>query len=121
MKKRVLVVENDRAILALIEILLEEAGYELRMFSNDQNIFNNIVEFKPDIVILDILQPTLAGTELCRQLKAAKTTCHIPIVALSTHPKIEKVKEICADEIVPKPFDIDGLLDILAEQLADAD
>ena len=117
MKKRVLVVENNKEILELISIVLEDAGYDLSLSLNEQGIFNHIVDFKPDAILLDIIKPTVEGTELCRQLKEAEGTKHIPVIVLSTHPQIEKVKDICADDIVEKPFDIEGLLEALNEQL----
>ena len=120
MKKRILVVENDKAILELIGILLNEAGYELSLYTNERNILAHVNAFKPDAILLDVMRPTPEGTELCRQLKEEEETSHIPIIALSTHPHIQKVKEVCADEIVAKPFDIDGLLEILQDQLKNA-
>ncbi|RZL32623.1 MAG: response regulator, partial [Pedobacter sp.] len=112
------VVENNKDILGLISMVLEQAGYEYELYTNERNIFEHIIQFEPDAILLDIIQPTLEGTELCRQIKEAEGTTHIPIIVLSTHPKIEKVKEICADEVIAKPFDIDFLLDTLAESLA---
>ncbi len=117
MKKRVLIVENNKEILELISIVLEDAGYDLSLYLNEQGIFEHIVEFKPDAILLDIIKPTIEGTELCRQIKEAEGTKHIPVIVLSTHPQIEKVKDICADDIVEKPFDIDGLLSALEEHL----
>lgn len=120
MKKRVLVIENDQHILELIGLILDEAGYETALYGNEAHIFDHIVNFRPDAIILDIFKPTLEGTELCRQLNEAQQTSHIPIIALSTHPQIQKFKEICADETVSKPFNIDGLLEVLQEQLRSA-
>ncbi|MBB2144797.1 response regulator [Pedobacter sp. LMG 31464] len=117
MKKRVLVVENNKDILELISLILDEAGYELSLYTNERNIFEHIVSFQPDAILLDIVRPTVEGTELCRQIKEAEGTSHIPVIVLSTHPQIERVKEVCADEVVPKPFDIDALLETLEEQL----
>jgi len=117
MKKRVLVIENNEEILELISIVLEEAGYELSLWSNEHGIFEHICEFKPHAILLDIIKPTIEGTELCRQIKEAEGTKHIPVIVLSTHPQIEKVKDICADDIIEKPFDIEGLLAALSEQL----
>ena len=117
MKKRILVVESDKDILELISIVLDEAGYDYSLYSNEKDIFEHIVEFKPDAILLDIVRPTVEGTELCRQIKAAEGTKQIPVVVLSTHPQIERVKEVCADEVVPKPFDIDTLLETLKDQL----
>jgi DNA-binding response OmpR family regulator len=120
MKKRVLVVENDPSILEIISIVLEQAGYEVLAYRNENGLFNHVVDFKPDAVILDIIKPTAEGTALCEEIKAAENTSHIPVVVLSTHPKIQKVKEICADEVIEKPFDIDGLLEVLKDQLRSA-
>ncbi len=120
MRKRILVVENNPDILELISLVLEEAGYEVNLFANEHDIFEHIVKFQPDAILLDIVQPTVQGTELCRQIKEAEGTSHIPVIVLSTHPHIKKVKEVCADEVVPKPFDIDGLVEIISEQLKTA-
>ncbi len=117
MKKRILVVENNKDILEVIALILEQEGYELSLYTSERDIFEHILAFQPDAILLDIVKPTLEGTELCRQIKAAESTSHIPVIVLSTHPQIQKVKEVCADEVVPKPFDIDGLLAILQEQL----
>jgi len=113
-------VENNRDILELIAIVLDEAGYELSLHTNENFLFEKIIEFNPDVIVLDIVRPTVEGTELCRQIKEAEGTTHIPVIVLSTHPQIHRVKEICADEIVPKPFDIDGLLETLQEQFKHA-
>ena len=121
MKKRILVVENDLAILELITLVLHEEDYVVDAIPTEKNIFDHIVSFVPDAILLDIVMPTLKGTELCREIKAAEGTKHIPVIVLSTHPQIQKVKEVCADEVVEKPFDIDGLLGVLDEQLRKAD
>ncbi|RZK56770.1 MAG: response regulator [Pedobacter sp.] len=120
MKKRILVVENNPDISELISLVLEEAGYDVNLYANENDIFNHIVDLQPDAILLDIVQPTVQGTELCRQIKEAEGTSHIPVIVLSTHPHIKKVKEVCADEVVPKPFDIDGLVEIVGEQLKSA-
>lgn len=117
MRKRILVVENNKDILELISLVLEEAGYDVNLFSNEKDIFSHIVKFQPDAILLDIIQPTIQGTELCRQIKEAEGTNHIPVIVLSTHPHIKKVKDVCADEVVAKPFDIDGLIEVLNEQV----
>lgn len=117
MKKRILVVENNKDILDLISLVLDEAGYEVELYLSEGNIFEKITLFQPDAILLDIVKPTVEGTELCRQIKEAEGTSHIPVIVLSTHTQIHKVKEVCADETIEKPFDIDGLLEILDQQI----
>ena len=120
MKKRILVVENNKDILDLISLVLEEADFNVVAYLNEKSIFDQIIDFQPDAILLDIVKPSVEGTELCRQIKEAEGTSHIPVIVLSTHPQIQKVKEVCADEVVEKPFDIDGLLEVLTEQLKSA-
>jgi len=120
MKKRILVVENNKDILELISFVLDQAGYEFSLFTSETGIFDHIAEFQPDVILLDIIKPTIYGSELCKQIKDTYSTHHIPVIVLSTHPHIQKVKDVCADEIVEKPFDIDGLLDAISASLKKA-
>ncbi|MEO8794313.1 MAG: response regulator [Daejeonella sp.] len=117
MKKKVLVVENDKDILNIISHILTEEGFQPILCFTEKNIFDIITENKPDVILLDVIRPTNQGTELCRAIKAAETTKHIPVIVLSTHSKIDDVKEICADEVIKKPFDISLLVNVVKQQL----
>lgn len=116
MKKKILLIENDIDISAIITLVLEEEGYDVLCITNYDNIFELINSYQPDIILLDVVKPTTEGTALCRELNLADESAHIPVIVLSTHPHISKVKEICADEVVQKPFDIDNLLAVVKEQ-----
>jgi len=117
MKKKILVLEKNKDILDLIEIVLTDEGYEVDLISSDKEVFKHIKDFNPDAILLDIIQPTPEGTAICEAIKAATDTSHIPVIVLSTHPKAEIVKEICADEVIPKPFDISFLIFVIEQRL----
>ena len=117
MKKKVLVVENDPDILEIISYVLKDDGYEPILCLTEKGIFDVIREKNPDVILLDVIKPTDQGTILCREIKAAETSKHIPVIVLSTHSQIEDVKEICADDVIKKPFDISYLLGVVREQL----
>ncbi|QNK63774.1 response regulator transcription factor [Pedobacter sp. PAMC26386] len=117
MNKKILVLEKNRDILELINIVLTEKGYIVDLLATEDEVFNHIRDFQPDIILLDIINPTEEGTALCKTIKAAEQTSHIPVIVLSTHPKVEIVKEICADEVVPKPFNISFLIQTIEQQL----
>lgn len=121
MKKRILIVENDKDIREILFIILSEEGYHANVLGTEERIFDHIRDFKPHIILLDIIHPTVEGTELCRAIKAAETTKHIPVIVLSTHFKIESVKEVCADEVVPKPFDVPQLLKAIEGELMEGE
>jgi DNA-binding response OmpR family regulator len=117
MKKKILVVEKDRDILEIVSYILIERGYQVVSSQTEEGIFNKIMEFNPDAILLDVIKPSAEGTELCRAIKATENTKHIPVIVLSTHTRAAAIKEVCADEILSKPFDIDQLVDVLEKQL----
>lgn len=118
MKRKILVLENDADILQIISHILTDEGYQPILCKTDEGIVDLILHHQPDVILLDIVSPSEQGTRLCRTLKENSATSHIPVVVLSTHSRIEVVKEICADEVIEKPFDIDLLLEVVKEQLA---
>lgn len=117
MKKKILVIENNEAISDAINHILTDEGYEVKLSLTDVDMFNKILLYKPDAILLDIIHPTVEGTELCRNLKAAETTKHIPVIVLSTHNKATSIKEVCADEVILKPFDVDFLINMVEKHL----
>jgi DNA-binding response OmpR family regulator len=119
MKKKIFVVENDPSILEIVTSLLIDEGYEVKASATEDGIFEEIEYFKPHVILLDIVKPTERGTLICRTLKADQRTKHIPVIVLSTHAKTaETVKTVCADEVIPKPFDICDLLDTIELHLS---
>jgi DNA-binding response OmpR family regulator len=119
MKKKIFVVENDDSILEIVSSLLTEEGYDVKALRTDKGIYEQIEHYKPNVILLDVIKPTDEGEELCRTLKADSRTKHIPVVVMSTHSKVaETIKSVCADEIVPKPFDIFDLLNTIQMQLS---
>lgn len=116
-KKRILVVEKDEDILQIIGLMLVNSGYDVKLSITENGIFDQITDYSPDAILIDIVKITPEGTQLCREIKDAEGINHIPVIVLSTHPKAELVKEVCADEVVHKPFDIDFLLETLEKHL----
>ena len=116
--KKILVLEKDEDILHVIGHILIDEGYGVKLLQTDKDFIKEIEAYQPDAILLDIIKITPEGTELCRKLKEAKGISQIPVIVLSTAPKVEVIKEICADEVVKKPFDIDLLVDTVEKQLA---
>lgn len=116
MKKTVLVIEKDDDILYIITSILAEQNYNVVASKTEIDAIPKIKKLKPHAILLDIINPTTEGTALCKAIKATKEIKHIPVIVLSTHVKIEAVKKICADEIIPKPFNIDELVSVVEKQ-----
>ncbi len=110
--------EKNQDILELVTHVLEEEGYKVKGFISEKEFITKTINEKPDLVLLDVIHITPEGTELCRKLKAVEMIKHIPVIALSTHFRASEIKNICADDVVSKPFDIDALLDVIESHLA---
>ena len=111
--------DKDDSILEIVSYVLKDAGYDVKGLNAENGIYDQIFDYKPDAILLDIVTPTPKGTEVCNTLKANAKTKHIPVIVYSTHPKVtQTIKQVCADEVLPKPFDIDELLGVIETYVA---
>ncbi len=91
-------------------IILQDKGYDIRMFNSGQKLFESIDEL-PDLFILDGLLGGMDGLKMCLQLKTDTRTSHIPVIMLSALNNIKEMAAAhCADGAIEKPFEIDDLL-----------
>ncbi len=108
---RVLVVEDDPAILRGLTDNLKFESYEVLAASDGEAGYRLIQEKKPDLIILDLMLPKLSGYELCRKLRGAGTTT--PILMLTARGEEgDRVLglDLGADDYVTKPFSVRELL-----------
>lgn len=113
MKKTILIIEDDPSIRDVVSIVLKDAGYNTESLRSDDDVLNKILTLRPDGIVLDIIRPTEESTVICRSIKEKEEVKNIPVIVLSTHPNAVVVKEICANEVMPKPFDIEYLVSII--------
>lgn len=111
-KRKILIVDDDQDILEVIGLIMESEGHEVELMSSGQEIFEHISEFKPDLIILDVMLGNMDGRVICNSIKNTKDTFHIPIIMISaTHNMADYIKNICRpDDILAKPFDIFNLI-----------
>src|SRR5438552_1892400 len=115
--RKVLVVDDDPAILEVIQIILEDNKYQVETSLNGK-IFNDLKR-KPDLIILDVLLSGEDGRDIIKKLKADKKTKHIPVVMISAHPSAgETVFKLGAADFISKPFDIDRLLEAVENNIS---
>jgi DNA-binding response OmpR family regulator len=110
--KRILIVDDDLAILDAMEMMLQDAGYEtVTSTRGGEHIEQAIGDNPPHLIILDILLSGHDGRLICKRLKGQQATRHIPVILVSAHPDAEKTAlEAGADDFLEKPFNIDDLL-----------
>jgi len=108
MKKKVLIVENDEDIRAIVGLILEMQGYEV---AGCAYTLENLMETDADLILLDEWINLKEGTMLCKELKAIERLAHIPVIIFSTAMDIAEIAVTCnANGFVHKPFDLDTLI-----------
>ncbi len=109
-KKKILVADDDPAILEVITMMLEDAGYDVKTTIDGQTE-KMAREYLPDVILLDIWMSGRDGRKICQRLKVQKSTLHIPIIIVSANKDTENIaKESGADDFLAKPFEMDELL-----------
>lgn len=118
--KKVFVVEDDADIREMIEYLLSDLEYDVLTFANAKSFTDRLSSQLPDLILLDIMLPDGNGAEICQKLKTEEPTSSVPVVLMSAHidPKLQK--DSCADDFIPKPFDIEDLAGRIRKQLEKA-
>jgi DNA-binding response OmpR family regulator len=106
-KGKILIVEDDRDIVEMVEYNLGDEGYETLSALNGERGIELAGRQHPDLIVLDIMLPVIDGFEVCRVLKSGEKTADIPIIILSAKSQeTDKVVglELGADDYVTKPF-----------------
>jgi two-component system, OmpR family, alkaline phosphatase synthesis response regulator PhoP len=106
-KARILVVDDEEDILEVVRFNLAKEGYAVTCASSGEEALKEIRAHTPDVVVLDLMLPGLDGMDVCRKVKAAPETAHVPVIMLTA--KTEEADmvaglEIGADDYVTKPF-----------------
>jgi DNA-binding response OmpR family regulator len=106
-KGKILIIEDDRDIVEMVEYNLKENGYDVISALNGKDGINLANKESPSLVILDLMLPLVDGFEVCRILKHKEQTARIPIIILSAKSQeTDKIVglELGADDYVTKPF-----------------
>lgn len=106
-KKRILLIEDEEDIAALIKLQAEVSGYKLHVEVDGINGYRAVEREKPDVVILDIMLPGQNGLDVCRKIKSNPDLRDIPVIILTAKSEEFDVVlglELGADDYVAKPF-----------------
>jgi DNA-binding response OmpR family regulator len=115
--KRILVVDDDKDILQVVQIVLQLQGYDTMLSWKGEETLKNVNSFSPDVILLDVNLGSTNGMTICTQLKSDSKTHDIPVIMFSAHSNSKIKSECAADGFIGKPFDIFKLADIIKSQL----
>ena len=108
MTERILIVDDEADMAALLELALRGEGYDVRAVTDGEQALEAAIEFLPDLVVLDVMMPRMDGMEVCKRLRADHRTASIPVIMLTARALPgDRVAglDAGADDYVTKPFD----------------
>jgi len=114
-KRKVLLVDDDVDIVEMINRALEEDGrFEVKIAANGFDAGMMVKEYRPDLIVLDVMLPDINGKEVCHRVRSDVTLEDVRILCISGMIEEDKVHELRlsgADDFMPKPFELDALIE----------
>ena len=120
-KRKVLLVDDDLELVEVMTKFLEEDGrFEVRVAGNGFDAGMMVKEYRPDIIVLDVMLPDINGKEVCHRVRADNTLEEVRILCISGMIEEDKIQELRlsgADEFMHKPFECEVLIDRMCSLL----
>jgi two-component system, OmpR family, alkaline phosphatase synthesis response regulator PhoP len=122
-KQFILVVDDDPDLVEAVSMKLEALEYRVAKAYDGEEAMEKINEEKPDIMILDVMMPRKNGWEVCNDVKTSDTLKDIVVILLTAVADSVKTtsythhdgKTTLADDYIPKPIDLDKLMEIVGD------
>jgi len=108
MQEKILIVDDSPDMRVLLARFLKASGYDIAQAENGEGGLRQVREFKPDLILLDIVMPDMDGYQVCERIKADPDSSDIPVIFLSARSEAaDKIKglEIGGADYITKPFD----------------
>jgi len=106
---RILVIDDEEAVLSLLRFKLKKFGHEVITANNGPDGIRKARKAEPDLILLDLVMPGMSGFRVCELLKSYNRTKDIPIIiftALDRMEDIQRAFEKGADDYIVKPFEV---------------
>lgn len=116
----ILVVDDEPDLRTLITFRLERDGHITMMAANGEAALLTAQNWRPDLILLDVMMPIMDGFETLERLKAGEETRDIPVIMLtakSDYPSVLRGWNMDVENYLTKPFDIDELAQVVREVL----
>jgi DNA-binding response OmpR family regulator len=120
-KKKLLIVDDDQDLVDLMRDTFERDGrFDIRTANNGFDAGMQVKEFRPDLVVLDVMLPDINGREVCQRVRSDRTMDTVKILCISGMVESDKIADLRmagADDFMQKPFTTDRLLERVCDQL----
>ena len=120
-KRKILVVDDDEELVELIcDVLDRDGRFEVRAVNNGFDAGMMVKEYRPDLIVLDVMLPDINGREVCQRVRNDKTMDDVRIICISGMVEEDKVCELKAagaNDFLHKPFEVERLLERMCVHL----
>lgn len=110
MAEKILIVEDDRHIVALVSYILGREGFQVEVARDGVEGLEMARHFRPDLVVLDLNMPRMDGVEMCRRLKAEQNPAVIILTVHTERTAVSRGYRAGADDYMVKPFELEDLV-----------
>lgn len=117
-QKKVLVVEDEPAVRALLSLVLETRGYAVATAEDGQQALVKVQTERPDAILLNLMLPKVDGWSVVEALYHDARPACIPLIAISAGQRLEMLGDRGVRAYLSKPFDVAGLIGAIEEALA---
>ena len=120
-KRKVLIVDDDEGLVELLVDVFEQDGrFDIKTANNGFDAGMLVKEFRPDLVVLDVMLPDINGKEVCQRVRSDPALEAVKILCISgmvEQNKIQELRDAGANDFLQKPFTVDKVLDRACEVL----
>ncbi len=117
-KKRILLIDDEPSFTRMLKLNLEETGaYEVRAENRGTEGLAAARQFKPDLILLDVVMPDMSGGEVASQIGDDRTVKDTPIVYLTAAARKEEDEGIAGRPLLAKPVTVDEVIDCIERNL----
>ena len=113
---KVLIVDDEPEITDIVQTFLTESGYSVDVLNNPRDVIAKARQFKPDVILLDIMMPGADGYTVCQWVKADADLSHVPVIFLTGKDRNDdqgRSFKSGGDMFIKKPFSCERLLEIV--------
>jgi excisionase family DNA binding protein len=120
-KRKAVVVDDDEELVELIrDALANDGRFEIRTANNGFDAGMIVKEYRPDVIILDVMLPDINGREVCQRIRSDSTLDDVKVVCISgmvEADKIDELKAAGANDFIQKPFEVEHLIEAICKLL----
>ena len=120
-KRRILIVDDDEELVELLaDVFIKDSRFDVRVTNNGFDAGMLVKEFRPDVVVLDVMLPDINGKEVCQRVRSDSALDDVRIICISGMVESDKVADLKAagaNDFMQKPFAVEKLMECVCELL----